>query len=595
MTEDELFFGTSGPRTARIVIVGEAWGQDEETAKAPFVGGAGRILDQMLSDAGIDRADCLVTNVIAKKPQGNQFWRFLEPRESAKGKDKLYGLNASEALALEHGRLMRQIDRVKPDVILACGNYAFWAFSDEVRIRYKSSDLEGNKLDGGGRLLPSGIMDFRGSMLRTRDILGSTYRLLPVLHPAGIMRDWASRHLFVHDCRFRVPLALADKWDPPEKTIISRPSLHTALAYFEALFYELGFRVTEVSNDVETRRGMITCMSFSTEPNFALVVPFLDKRGSELFSYWASPADEARVRRAMRRCFTHRNFRAVGQNYNYDRAYIEEEFGCVPKLGFDTMLAQHLLFPGTEKGLGFLSSMYRTHHRYWKDDNKDWADDMRISADQHYIYNGDDAINTLECAGVLRMLIARQGLTEAYQERLRIQDWCYRTTAKGLRADLRHRNRLYVKLQEAAEARHWFLYKLFDEGQIFAILCNRDPAKKRKPTRTPWYSSPQKLALVLYDILDLPPQYDKKTKSITTSSAALETLGPQFPQFKLLFKLIEDMRSIQVYKSTFLEAVPEPNERYRTFLDPTGAGTFRFSSYENPFNRGLNLQNIPGD
>jgi DNA polymerase len=53
-----------GKRSARVLLVGEQPGNDEDLAGRPFVGPAGRVLDQALAAAGIDRADAYVTNAV---------------------------------------------------------------------------------------------------------------------------------------------------------------------------------------------------------------------------------------------------------------------------------------------------------------------------------------------------------------------------------------------------------------------------------------------------------------------------------------------------------------------------------------------------
>jgi uracil-DNA glycosylase family protein len=62
-TGTQTVFG-EGPRQARIVFVGEQPGNDEDLAGRPFVGPAGRLLDTALTEAGIDRSQTYVTNVV---------------------------------------------------------------------------------------------------------------------------------------------------------------------------------------------------------------------------------------------------------------------------------------------------------------------------------------------------------------------------------------------------------------------------------------------------------------------------------------------------------------------------------------------------
>ena len=76
----ELWYGTDGPQTAPIVIVGEPWSETEKSASRPFVGASGMELNRMLSEAGIDRTQCLCTNVVADRPHNNEMYRFFLPK-----------------------------------------------------------------------------------------------------------------------------------------------------------------------------------------------------------------------------------------------------------------------------------------------------------------------------------------------------------------------------------------------------------------------------------------------------------------------------------------------------------------------------------
>jgi DNA polymerase len=59
----QTVFG-QGPETARVLLVGEQPGNEEDLAGEPFVGPAGRVLDDALSSAGVARADAYVTNAV---------------------------------------------------------------------------------------------------------------------------------------------------------------------------------------------------------------------------------------------------------------------------------------------------------------------------------------------------------------------------------------------------------------------------------------------------------------------------------------------------------------------------------------------------
>ncbi|HEX7126207.1 MAG TPA: uracil-DNA glycosylase [Thermodesulfobacteriota bacterium] len=66
-----LVFGEGNPR-AELVIVGEAPGETEARLGRPFVGRAGRLLDDLLAEAGLDRADAWVTNVVKVRPTAGE-------------------------------------------------------------------------------------------------------------------------------------------------------------------------------------------------------------------------------------------------------------------------------------------------------------------------------------------------------------------------------------------------------------------------------------------------------------------------------------------------------------------------------------------
>ena len=79
----QTVFG-EGPQAARIVMVGEQPGDQEDIAGRPFVGPAGRVLDTALAEAGIDRNDIYLTNVVKHfkwKPRGKR--RLHEKPNSA--------------------------------------------------------------------------------------------------------------------------------------------------------------------------------------------------------------------------------------------------------------------------------------------------------------------------------------------------------------------------------------------------------------------------------------------------------------------------------------------------------------------------------
>jgi uracil-DNA glycosylase family 4 len=61
-----------GPPAARVMVIGEAAGGQEDKEGRPFVGSAGRMLDELLGRSGIRREDCFITNIVKCRPPGNR-------------------------------------------------------------------------------------------------------------------------------------------------------------------------------------------------------------------------------------------------------------------------------------------------------------------------------------------------------------------------------------------------------------------------------------------------------------------------------------------------------------------------------------------
>lgn len=104
----QTVFG-AGPRRARLMLVGEQPGHDEDLAGEPFVGPAGRLLDRALIDAGIDRAAVYVTNAV-------KHFKW-EPR----GKRRLHAKPGAREIAACLPWLEAEIEAVQPQLLVCLG------------------------------------------------------------------------------------------------------------------------------------------------------------------------------------------------------------------------------------------------------------------------------------------------------------------------------------------------------------------------------------------------------------------------------------------------------------------------------------------
>lgn len=142
-----------GSAQARLMIIGEAPGRDEDLAGKPFVGRAGQLLDKMLSAIGLDESKVHITNIVYWRPPGN---RTPTPQEAITCRPFLE----------------RQMELVAPDFIAVLGGAA----AKEI---FATTD---------------GIMRLRGKWRQIK--VGERYiPALATLHPAYLLRTPAAKQL----------------------------------------------------------------------------------------------------------------------------------------------------------------------------------------------------------------------------------------------------------------------------------------------------------------------------------------------------------------------------------------------------------------
>lgn len=143
---NQIVFGVGNPQAA-LMFVGEAPGADEDIQGEPFVGRAGQLLTKIIEAIGLKREDVYIANVIKCRPPQN---RNPEPDE----------VETCEPF------LFRQIDVIKPTVVVALGKFAAQTL---LRTLDPISRLRGR------------VFDYRGA------------KLIPTFHPAYLLRNPSSK------------------------------------------------------------------------------------------------------------------------------------------------------------------------------------------------------------------------------------------------------------------------------------------------------------------------------------------------------------------------------------------------------------------
>lgn len=143
-----------GSATADLVVVGEAPGASEDQAGRPFVGRAGRLLDEVLEQAGVRREDVFITNVLKARPPKNR-----DPR--------------ADEIAHHWPWLEAQLEVIGPRLVVPLGRHALEQFAEHAKI----SKLHGQLLEARGRAL------------------------FPMYHPAAVLHVQRLRETVIADAR----------------------------------------------------------------------------------------------------------------------------------------------------------------------------------------------------------------------------------------------------------------------------------------------------------------------------------------------------------------------------------------------------------
>ncbi len=150
-TATNLVMGEGNP-DAEVVFIGEAPGKNEDEQGLPFVGAAGKFLNEMLAGVGLERQDVYITNIVKYRPPNN---RDPEPAE----KEAFWPY------------LLRQLKVIQPKLVVTLGRHSMEYF------------LPGQK-----------ISQIHGEAKRRGDLV-----IMPLFHPAAALYNGSMRATLVDD------------------------------------------------------------------------------------------------------------------------------------------------------------------------------------------------------------------------------------------------------------------------------------------------------------------------------------------------------------------------------------------------------------
>jgi uracil-DNA glycosylase family 4 len=150
-TATQLVFGDGNPAAA-VVFIGEAPGKNEDLQGKPFVGAAGKFLDELLDAIGLKRADVYITNIVKYRPPNNR-----DPFPDEKETFLPY--------------LQAQLAAIQPDLVVTLGRHSLNCFLPDLQI---------SKVHG-----------------QPKRYKGQVY--MPLFHPAAALYNGAMRQTLIDD------------------------------------------------------------------------------------------------------------------------------------------------------------------------------------------------------------------------------------------------------------------------------------------------------------------------------------------------------------------------------------------------------------
>ena len=152
LTRNNVVFADGNPDTASIVLIGEAPGENEDLQGVPFIGRAGKLLNEFLLKAGLSREkDLYIINTVKCRPPKN---RVPSDKEKEACRDFLTS----------------QVETINPKIILLCGSTALSSFLPKQEVKKRP------------------ISKIRGEIINI-EINDKEYLAMPVFHPSYLLRN----------------------------------------------------------------------------------------------------------------------------------------------------------------------------------------------------------------------------------------------------------------------------------------------------------------------------------------------------------------------------------------------------------------------
>lgn len=551
-----MFVPNSGKEGSKILFVGEAPGESEETGNQennwkpePLIGAAGEKFTQVLGRNGIERSEVFLANLSHYRPAYQNKFELL--------------LNTPE---LEQGikDISDYLEKYRPNVVCAMGNYPMHF-------------LTGKGVWKKGKIV--GINKWRGSILSCHLPGLEHIKVIPTYHPSLILREATKYPIFDTDIA-----RVVNDSTFPELRLSSRKFI------IDPKFDELEYWVKEILSyeeyavDIEnTKGGRLLCVGFAISPSLGICIV---NDGSPLFDH------------AIDRLLTSDNTK-IFHFRTHDIPFLKYERGLIVKGNIiDTYINQHVMNPELPKTLAFIGSV-KTRQPFWKDDksdkdsdNKDWTE-KNLKLEKIWPYNCIDTTVTIECKLVDDVDLSDKDSPKNWKIFIDFENSCSEMieaiSNEGLIVDEeRH------MILDAGVTANWL------EGQNdLNELCGFELNVNSNPMVTK----------VLYDGLNLPEHRTREGGRTADEDALISLLGTckkkldelvrdsakeEWQRKYIIVKLIWMLRGLRKRKSTYLNFKTSKDGKLRgTWKQGPETGRYACSKYID--RTGLNMQTLPRD
>ncbi len=534
----------SGNPTAKLAICGEQPGISEIRARPPkpFIGPAGRGLDECLQMTRIIRRDCYLTNVIKDLDMPLRHYLSIDN----------YGRSTIHPEGYQYiQELGDEIRKLNPNVIIALGNVALLALTNR-----------------------TGITNWRGSVLDSTLIPG--LKVVPTFHPATFIPpkfNFLNKPLICEDLMLAKKESEFPELNRRERIIHIKPSFDQAVNILNHC-YEVGLRGQTIALDIEVINREVDCISFGWSDCEAGSIPFRDSSGD-----YFNIEQELEIMLLVAKIIQEPRIVKVGASFIFDTQFLFHKYGIRPRGILQcTQIAQKIAYPDFKAGLDFVTTMY-TDIPYYKQDGKQWMKMQGGTWNEWWNYNAMDSIVPVEAIPKQLKVLKEQGNMETYERQKKLIEPLIYMSERGIKVDVQ--GMLEYKDEQQVE-----LDKLADDLNVEVGYDIN-------------FNSPKQMMNYFYNECNIQPYKKRNTqgKYVETSDVdALKRIARRGIKGSKAARIQLDIRSLNKRISTYLNiGKVDKDGRYRSSYKPVGAVTGRPSSGETIFGTGGNQQNWPHD